>query len=42
MKVDTLVFGSRNALRALGVAKIGWDELGWGLAGAPVKNQERS
>ena len=30
MKVDTSVFGSRNVLRALGVSKIGWDELGWG------------
>ena len=30
MKVGISVFGSRNMLRALGVSKIGWDELGWG------------
>ena len=24
-------------LRALGDAKISWDEAGWGLAGAPAK-----
>ena len=29
MKVNTSYFGSRNVLRALGVSKVGWDELGW-------------
>ena len=29
MKVNTSDFGCRNVLRALGVSKVGWDELGW-------------
>ena len=37
MRVDTSVFGSRNVLRAFEVSKDGWDELGWDLAGAPIK-----
>ena len=30
MKVNTSDFGSRNMLRAMGVFKVGWGELGWG------------
>ena len=29
-KVNTSDFGARNVLRALGVFKVGWGELGWG------------
>ena len=28
-------------LRTLGDAKIGWDEVGWGLVVAPAKTTER-
>ena len=40
MKVDTRVFGLRNVLRALGNAKIVWDEVGCWWAGAPEKIEE--
>ena len=41
MMVDSKGFGSRNVLRTLGDAKIGWDEVGWGLVVAPTKTRER-
>ena len=40
MRVDTSVFRSRSVLRALEVSKDGWDELGWDLAEARLKNGE--
>ena len=42
MKVDTSVFGSRTVLRALGVSKIGWDELGWGWLEHLQKSKQTS
>ena len=41
MMVGSRVFGSRTVLRTLGDAKIGWDEVGWGLTMAPAKTKER-